>query len=65
MWTAFLAFTAAFLLIATTGLDSFIAAASRMAFSTVVSQDQTAILPGMARSARRLPEIFLGIPFSA
>jgi tight adherence protein C len=52
MWTAFLAFAAAFLLIATTGLIFYRSSANRRLSQIVVSQDQAAILPGMTENSR-------------
>jgi tight adherence protein C len=52
MWTAFFAFTAAFLLIATTGLIFYRSSASRRLSQIVVSQNETAVLTGVAENSR-------------
>ena len=52
MWTAFFAFTAAFLLIATTGLIFYRSSANRRLSQVVVSQDENAVLTGMAENSR-------------
>jgi tight adherence protein C len=52
MWTAFFAFTAAFLLIATTGLIFYRSSANRRLSQIVVSQEETAVLTGMAENSR-------------
>jgi tight adherence protein C len=53
MWTAFFAFTAAFLLIATAGLIFYRSSANRRLSQIVVSQEQAAILTGIAANPRK------------
>jgi tight adherence protein C len=53
MWTAFFAFTAVFLLIATAGLIFYRSSANRRLSQIVVSQEQAAILTGIAANPRK------------